>query len=313
MPPLTFRLRHSGGQATLPDIPEDATVADLKELVSQKTGIAAARQLLKVAGTPPTALPQDDVTKRLTDVGCRNRDTIIVEDGLAAEIAALAAKHDLPAATPSDKVQKIERHVVPSDNSCLFTSVAYLTRGQQAAAPTPTQELRRLVANEIAGNPERWDMVTQAEAQKAYLDYTEWICRSESWGGSIELMVLAEKLGVQLSAVDIKSLRVDNYPHEGPYKHRAYVLYDGIHYDAVIGCSGPGDAEVRIFDPADDTTLSKVMGLAAELQQLKQFTDTANFTLQCQQCFALLTGEAEAQKHGNETGHFNFQEVGAAR
>mmetsp|Transcript_12669 Transcript_12669/g.28451 ORF Transcript_12669/g.28451 Transcript_12669/m.28451 type:complete len:314 (-) Transcript_12669:42-983(-) len=312
--PLAFRLRLSNGQnVTLENVPEDAKVADLQELIAEKLSLPASRQLLKVGFPAPQVLPQDATGKLLSEVGLGRSGVILVEDALAARIAGLIQQHDVPPATPGAAVLEVERHVVPSDNSCLFASVAYLLRGESAPEAKSPQELRNIVAKQILADPERWDVITQVEANKAYREYSEWISQSTSWGGSVDLMVLAEELGVQLSAVDIKTLRTENYPYEGPYKHRAYLLYDGIHYDAVVGRKDPGRNEVRIFDPSDDGTMSKVMALAEELQRKRQFTDTAGFTLQCQQCFALLTGEAEAQKHGNETGHFNFQEVSAAR
>lgn len=318
--PLTLRLRHGGGMATLDSVPDDATVAQLRELIATKIGIAARRQFLKV-GFPPAPLPDDAEDKRLTDVGCNNRETVVVEErepppdplaapdaDAAAKVAEAAGRLGLPALLPPDGVGDVERHVIPADNSCLFASVAYLLRSE-SGTPTPPVQLRQLVGGEIARDPERWDPITLAESGKTSLEYADWIQRDDSWGGSLELIVLSEKLGVQLSAVCVRSLRVEHFPHEGPHRHRAYVLYDGIHYDAVVGRAAAGGGEVRVFSPSDDLTLNKVVALGVELQESKQFTDTANFTLQCQHCWKKLKGEADAQEHGKQTGHFNFQEV----
>eukprot|EP00747_Dinoflagellata_sp_TGD_P212634 gnl/TRDRNA2_/TRDRNA2_85711_c0_seq1.p1 gnl/TRDRNA2_/TRDRNA2_85711_c0~~gnl/TRDRNA2_/TRDRNA2_85711_c0_seq1.p1 ORF type:complete len:324 (+),score=81.49 gnl/TRDRNA2_/TRDRNA2_85711_c0_seq1:67-1038(+) len=321
--PLTLRLRHNGTNATLADVPDAATVAELRELISAKLSVAVRRLVLKV-GYPPAPLSEDSATKPVAEVGIRNRDTIVVEErepppeplpaaGSAEALAAAAEaarKLGLPAPPASAEVGGIERHVIAADNSCLFNSVAYCLAAGSSGSQKPPAELRALVAERIAADPERWDPVTLAESEKTSLEYADWIKRSESWGGSIELMVLSESLGVQFSAVCIRSMRVDHYPHEGPYKHRVFVLYDGIHYDAVVGRSAQSaGSELRVFDPADDLSLNKVIALAVTLQEQKQFTDTSNFTLQCQHCWAKFKGETDAQKHGKETGHFNFQEV----
>ena len=85
---------------------------------------------------------------------------------------------------------------------------------------------------------------------------------------------------------------------------RIFLLHDGIHYDAIE--SGEVGA---VFSADDDSTLAKALGVAKSLSDQKQFTDTANFTLQCQHCYTLLKGENEAREHGKATGHFNFQEA----
>lgn len=40
----------------------------------------------------------------------------------------------------------------------------------------------------------------------------------------------------------------------------------------------------------------------------KQFTDVGKFTLRCTACQLGLVGQAQAQKHAQETGHVNFSE-----
>jgi len=77
--PLTFRLRHGPSTTTIAAIPDSATVSDLRAHVAEKTGVDADRQLLKV-GVPPKLLPETSADVRLTDLGCQNRDIIIVEE-----------------------------------------------------------------------------------------------------------------------------------------------------------------------------------------------------------------------------------------
>ena len=45
-----------------------------------------------------------------------------------------------------------------------------------------------------------------------------------------------------------------------------------------------------------------------QAQKDKQFTDTASFTLRCQNCQTGITGEGEALEHAKKTGHANFVE-----
>ena len=53
-----------------------------------------------------------------------------------------------------------------------------------------------------------------------------------SWGGSIELEILAAYFQCELVAIDVQTLQ--QY-HHGDSKHsrRAFLLYNGVHYDAI--------------------------------------------------------------------------------
>jgi len=96
--PLTFRLRHGSSTTTLAAIPDQATLSDLRARVAEKTGIEADRQLLKV-GVPPKLLQQTSEDQRLTELGCQNRDTFIVEE--VAEVL-------LPVSSTSDSAGAAE-------------------------------------------------------------------------------------------------------------------------------------------------------------------------------------------------------------
>lgn len=78
--PLTLRVRHRGGNTTISNVPDGATVADLQKLIAAATGMASEQQILK-CGVPPMQLSSelgDAVT--LAEVGICNRDTVLVEE-----------------------------------------------------------------------------------------------------------------------------------------------------------------------------------------------------------------------------------------
>merc|ERR1711964_326500 len=129
-------------------------------------------------------------------------------------------------------------------------------------------------------------------------------------GGFIDMAILSEYLGVQICSVCVRSLRVDFFPNEPQTDARIFLLYDGIHYDCVLArnAKDQNNLSASVFSPTDEMALNKAVAVALDLQEKKQFTDTANFTLQCQHCWTKLKGEKDAQEHGKATGHFNFQE-----
>ncbi|CAD7942141.1 unnamed protein product [Amoebophrya sp. A25] len=200
-----------------------------------------------------------------------------------------------------------ERHVIAADNSCLFNAILFDTKGI-ASAPSAgalnAETLRKFCADTVRGDPCTYDPLTLAESGRTSLEYADWITKKDSWGGFMELSILSTAFGIQIVAVDVISTRMEYFPHDsGSLSHRIFVFFDGIHYDA---CRKGG---MSVFSVNDEAVLNEVMAVAIELKENKQFTDTANFTLQCQHCFKLLKGEKDAQQHAKETGHFNFQEA----
>ena len=69
-------------------------------------------------------------------------------------------------------------------------------------------ELRELAACIIMSNPDKFSSMLLG---KTNTDYTQWLFKSESWGGGIELIVFSEHYKVELDVVDIQTQRVDRF------------------------------------------------------------------------------------------------------
>jgi ubiquitin thioesterase OTU1 len=319
MPGFTISVRASSGRTTL-ELPAEATLGDLRKSIEASVSMDPRFQDIR-AGFPPKPIEVADATK-LADLFAA-REQIVLEklkeprpletaQAPSAEPPAKKAAADEvqrpdppvklcdPNAMficPGDLVERLQRKVIPADNSCLFAAIRHCLQ-----LDVDVQTLRQAVVTGI-----RADMVTYNEAilGKDVGEYCSWIQKSDSWGGAIELTILAEALGVQLAVIHIRNNHCEFFPHEASAPGaRIFLLHDGIHYDAIE--SGEVGA---VFSADDDSTLAKALGVAKSLSDQKQFTDTANFTLQCQHCFTLLKGENEAREHGKATGHFNFQEA----
>eukprot|EP00439_Symbiodinium_sp_Y106_P086989 s121_g37.t2 len=185
----------------------------------------------------------------------------------------------------------VVRRVIEADNSCLFNAVGYVREKLRGEAPA----LRKIVAERIAADPERY---CEAFLAKPNADYCDWILQANNWGGAIELSVLAEHFQCE--------------PGQG-YKSRYMLIYDGIHYDALALAAEKGSPEAADFTvfevgPEADLADMKARSFVAEQNKQRQFTDTGNFTLRCCICQAGLKGEADARAHASSTGHQNFAE-----
>ncbi len=243
------------------------------------------------------------------------------------------------------KAPDVERFCIPSDNSCLFSAILHNVRTfyRNAGASQGSVDsvetvralldsltpmaLRQVVAREVErlrNDPENtYEYIILAEAEKTIDEYLAWIQKPDSWGGMLELQVLSHYFGVQIVAADIsnedQTRSQTKFPDDDKlYDKRMFVFYDGIHYDACQSKSGPG-APITLFPTNDsisfpnmlpDRVQHEVKLVSMELHKAKKFTNVRKMGIQCQHCFQVFTGQEEAAKHGEETGHFNFQQIG---
>ncbi|KAF7815826.1 ubiquitin thioesterase OTU1 [Senna tora] len=221
----------------------------------------------------------------------------------------------------------VVRRVIPSDNSCLFNAVGYVMEHNKNKAPELRQVMfsyviftinmhmsnfLKVIAATVASDPEKY---SEAFLGKPNADYCAWILDSEKWGGAIELSILADYYGREIAAYDIQTTRCDVYGQERKYSERVMLIYDGLHYDALVMSpveGAPEEFDQTIFSVQKDRTIGPVEGLALNFvkdqQRKRSYTDTANFTLRCGVCQIGVVGEKEAVEHAQATGHVNFQE-----
>eukprot|EP00568_Trieres_chinensis_P013670 CAMPEP_0183292824 /NCGR_PEP_ID=MMETSP0160_2-20130417/1743_1 /TAXON_ID=2839 ORGANISM="Odontella Sinensis, Strain Grunow 1884" /NCGR_SAMPLE_ID=MMETSP0160_2 /ASSEMBLY_ACC=CAM_ASM_000250 /LENGTH=326 /DNA_ID=CAMNT_0025453841 /DNA_START=87 /DNA_END=1067 /DNA_ORIENTATION=+ len=320
------RVRHAGGSSTI-KVPSGGTAGDAAGLIeSIAPDLTASRQVWK-AGYPPRPLP----TMRQSDpfpgdidaihaslAGTDTAPTVDFDDSdgnndvgkdddegvLASALAASYFDVDGPEPPLADPDGVVVRRVIDSDNSCLFNSVGYCLRRSRSDAPS----LRRMAARAVRDDPVTF---TEAFLGQDPAGYTAFLLRPDSWGGQIELHIFSTLFRTEIAAYDIVRDRSDVYGTGRGYRRRAYVLYDGIHYDALAHAfdpSLPEEADVTLFSPTDEGVAAKARALCEEQHRRKEYTDTSGFALRCGVCQVGLRGAADAQDHAQKTGHTNFSE-----
>ncbi|KAF4603798.1 ubiquitin-specific protease otu1 [Pleurotus pulmonarius] len=313
------RLRHSAGVASL-QVPFDDDafkVSDLQRQIAEVTGISASSQHLK-AGYPPRDLqlvPQLPVSS----LGLRSGDQIILTPGAPAPPTSAPRQPQPPA--PSAPAGKGPVHVatsdgsflvhrvVPDDNSCLFSSIALIFNSSPP-------KIRQIVADAIQRDPETYSEPILGMPPAKYIAT---ILKPSTWGGAIELAVLANHFATQIDSIDVESGRIDHFEPTSTSNasgNRCLLIYSGIHYDAATLAPMP-DADPEwhqtVFpitstdDSADPITVA-AKKLAAILRANRQYTNTATFDLRCEQCNQGLKGEKGARAHAEQTGHTRFGE-----
>ncbi|KAK7205727.1 hypothetical protein BZA70DRAFT_276901 [Myxozyma melibiosi] len=329
---MRLKARLPSSESVVLTLADTGTVADLLAALDQQPVLEIK------AGFPPKAIDISDRLRPLSDLGVRSGDQLVVVGPAAAatsavqsdsSISTLLSQISVPASTPARPPQTrsapsdtqgppsvpctpgsvLTLRVMEDDNSCLFRAVGYaLLRNLDDTMP----ELRTLVATAIRADPEQY---SDAVLGKPREQYCEWIQRPQSWGGAIELAVLATHFGVTIHSVDVASGgRVDSF-NDGQATF-IVVVYSGIHYDTVAlapegveAVMSDFDQTVFVNDETGEVVFAAAKKLAEVLMKRHYFTDVASFQIRCTDCGSVFTGEREAEKHSMSTGHTGFQEV----
>lgn len=282
------------------------------KLLAEKTSIPAHRIMFKV-GFPPKPVVDGDPSAAITSVFSSGEALIVEESDMPSVQVKVAqptvkrpqAPNSLPSLSTSGCAV---RRIVDADNSCLFTSLGYVLLGKDRLAG---MRLRDAVVEEILADPETYNEAVLNMEPTAYAD---WIKDISHWGGGVELAVLADHFSSIIVAWDIQTLRTDRFGEEKGYKQCVHLIYDGLHYDALALSMledvppESEDFDVTVFHPEDKYMESQARAVVTKLNNAKQFTNTANFTLRCLVCQKGLVGEADAVAHAKETAHQNFAE-----
>lgn len=272
---------------------DNATMKDLLEAIKANHPFAIRN------GKDTLGDIEGSLAKRLSELGIRHMDTLFLDRSMPKLAGGGEYRQDKDG-QPLMVIRKID-----DDNSCLFNAVAYV----MARQPRETAgELRAIVAGTILSDPQTYD---RALLEQSTEDYVRWILLPSSWGGAIELGILADYYECQIASIDVKTGKLYVFGSEKWTAERAYILYSGIHYDAVAlspGPSYPSRLDSTRFDPRDEFIEMQAKSLADEARRRHQYTDTATFTLRCGECGMLLAGERDAAKHAMQSGHSKFSE-----
>ncbi|RDB21150.1 putative ubiquitin thioesterase otu1 [Hypsizygus marmoreus] len=340
---VAIRLRHPQGVATIQVAldRDDFTVQDLQQEIFASTNILPSRQSLK-AGYPPhplTLIPE----LPLASLGLKTGEQIIVSelpDKSPATRAPTASSIPSRASTLSsgsfaapapvspsvlspsqssgpDYVETdggvLVHRVVPDDNSCLFSAVALVFEQSISKAP----EMRQIVAEGIRKEPETYNEAILGMPPSQYINT---ILKPSTWGGAIELGILASHFRTEIASIDVETGRIDHFspPADQAGGMRCILIYSGIHYDAATLApmvDAPGEWHQTVFpvqssgtSAEEDSVLVAAKKLADILRAKKAFTNTATFDLKCEVCGQGLKGEKDARAHAEQTGHVRFGE-----
>ncbi|KAJ7343289.1 hypothetical protein DFH08DRAFT_872265 [Mycena albidolilacea] len=305
---------------------DDFTVQDLQQEIYAVTEILPSRQALK-SGYPPrtlTIVPELPMSSLGLAPGEQIIVSEIAEDSGIARTASHAASSPFlnptsssssrgapaaasvpssrapPASPPSrptpatrapttassgpDAVETdgsfLVHRVVPDDNACLFSSVALIFEQDTKKA----QKLREIVAEGIRKDGETYNEAILGMPPAKYISK---ILSPSTWGGAIDLAILATHYQTEIASVDVETGRIDQFTpsgNESP-ENRCLVIYSGIHYDAATlapMADAPSDWHQTVFPTRSGEILDAAKRLADVLRAKRAFTNTATFAVKCE-------------------------------
>ncbi|KAK4156834.1 hypothetical protein C8A00DRAFT_12282 [Chaetomidium leptoderma] len=298
---IQISLRSPNGQSRV-QIEDDATLRELVNLIKAKTELSNFS--LKY-GYPLRSL---DISPSLQDASIKD----LKLRGETVVVAPVDTTPPVPALQPASAEPKPKpftpKGIEPDETSLEWPERGgYIAFGGAIGLENPATTLRNQVAEYILNHPNEYNKAILGEEPQRY---TTRMRQMDTWGGAIELSILSDIYNLEISSIDVKSLRVDRFG-EGK-ANRVVILYSGIHYDRIAFCmdlSYPVEVDVSRWATDDDQVLEKAHQLAQRLQSLHYYTDTTDFVIKCEVCNWIGQGTRDAAKHERETGHSQFGEM----
>ncbi|EFP83420.2 uncharacterized protein PGTG_08606 [Puccinia graminis f. sp. tritici CRL 75-36-700-3] len=289
----------SNGASPAPSTPGQSTPLSKPARVTNDVGRAPAKSSLS-----SLARVQDQSSASPSASKIENQDGL---DSVSASVA-LEAGH-------------LVLRVVPDDNSCLFRAAGILLDhgDEHSSSSDLSHRLRQIVADAVKNDPVTWCEPILGRDPDLYISK---ILDKDVWGGAIELAILADHFQTEICSIDVQTGRVDRFGQSHNYANRIFLVYSGIHYDAITlspippeelsnqsTCFPPElDFDTTIFPSDEDSFLHAALQLVSQLRQMHYYTDTASFSLRCEICKVALVGEKDARSHAESTGHTQFGE-----
>jgi ubiquitin thioesterase OTU1 len=209
------------------------------------------------------------------------------------------------------------RREVNADNSCLFSSIAYLVDRDSFSDISPLKFREQIV-----------EYLTNKEFAEYLLDlpkneYIKEISKTSKWGGGIEIAIFSEIYQVKIASIDIKTGRVDIFGQDKNYEKIIYIVYTGIHYDPLVmnfDESSDPKSDITIFNANDDEIKNQFIELVKKIKEKGDYFDSkkddddndddeAPIDLQCTSCEKKFHNKLMAQIHARELNHWNFKEI----
>lgn len=199
------------------------------------------------------------------------------------------------------------RRYVNADNSCLFSTIAYLIDTNNFNENSGLI-YRLMVVDYIKDGNISQDILGVSKDE-----YITKIADPKSWGGAIELKLFSDIFQVQIASLDVMTGRMDLFGETEQYEKRIYIMYNGVHYDPlVMNYDEIADTEtdLTIFPIDDDTKLIMFKDYVESIRAKGDYFDPSKIqNFQCSDCQEIFNDEKDVMTHAEANNHWNFAHV----
>ena len=196
------------------------------------------------------------------------------------------------------------RREVDADNSCLFSSVAYLIDRSNFNEEAPLR-FRQIIIDYLLDDNFDSNLLDQPKDK-----YIEFIQNPKNWGGALEVKMFSEVFQKQIVCIDVKTNRADIYGEDKNYDQRIYLLYNGVHYDPLVmnfDMTADPSTDITVFDSNDMEVFELMKCLLLEYKNQGEFVEFNS--LECKDCTKKFKNESEAIDHSINYNHWEFNQI----
>lgn len=193
------------------------------------------------------------------------------------------------------------RREVDSDNSCLFSSIAYLLN-KENFDDSSSLKFRNIIVEYLLDNEFDSSLLDQPKDQ-----YIDFIQDTKNWGGALEVKMFSEIFKIQIICIDVKTNLPYIYGEDKNYDHCIYLLYNGVHYDPLVmntDINSDMASDITIFDSDNQQNLELMKSLVLEYKNQGEYVDF--YIIKCSTCNEKFINENDAFNHLINYNHDNF-------
>lgn len=232
-PPRPFSLRDYAETAKLSDI---GIKLDGEQLIVSETTPPASNSASSANERPKLVDPNPSQTSANGAVSYPSAVSVATDSPLSTQKTnkplsltrnPTSASLDAPELPLPSHASTLVLRIMPDDNSCLFRAFNTAFFG----AMDNMTELRSIIAQNIQANPDTYSAVVLDQQPD---DYCTWIQTEDAWGGAIELDILSKHFDVEISSIDVQTLRTDRFNEGRP--ERCILVYSGQSYFPIYKC-----------------------------------------------------------------------------
>jgi len=199
------------------------------------------------------------------------------------------------------------RRYVDADDSCLFSSIAYLY-DRKNFNESSSLIYRNMIVEYLCNNEFEESLLDLPKN-----DYINEISNPNKWGGGIEIKIFTEILKIEIAIVDVQTNRIDLFGQDKNYSNRIFILYNGVHYDPLVinfDESADPDSDLTVFKTNENEILELFKTYVKKFNEKGDFIDIGKmFSLECIDCKEKFLNEENATGHAKKSDHWNFKQI----